>query len=182
MKYILILLLIHQVVSTNQSNTTTVAPNNTITSTTTVAPTTTIVPTTIVPTTTVIPTTTLVPTTTVMSIITTTYIAQDPVCSKNTTNSTCKICVGELCHSFTVEERGSMMELFFIVCVLSICGFIFLGLYYMCIKPILNNNSAEEILWSDTDSSDDEDFVETIQLIKRQHFKKTIQTPSDESV
>ena len=171
MKYILILLLIQQVVSTNQSNTTTVAPNNTITSTTTIAPTTTVVP-----------TTTVEPTTTVMSIITTTYIAQDPVCSKNTTNSTCKICVGELCHSFTVEERGSMMELFFIACVLSICGFIFLGLYYMCIKPILNNNSAEEILWSDTDSSDDEDFVETIQLIKRQHFKKTIQTPSDESV
>ena len=117
-----------------------------------------------------------------MESTTTTQLPSNPLCSDNTTNTTCKICVGKICHSFTVEERYSIMELFFIACVLSLCGFVFLGLYYMCIKPIFNNNVGDDILWSDTDSSDDEEFVETIQLIKKQHFRKSIQSTIDESV
>lgn len=178
MKYLILVTLIQCIHALNNTTTqhpmtTTHVPNTT---TTTVVSTTTHVPTTT--TTTEVPTTT----TTYMESTTTTQLPSNPLCSENTTNTTCEICMGKICHSFTVEERDSMMELFFITCVLSLCGFVFLGLYYMCIKPIFNNNVGDDILWSDTDSSDDEEFVETIQLIKKQHFTKPIHSTIDESV
>ena len=184
MKYLILVTLIQCIHALNNTTTTTtVAPTTT---TATVAPTTTTTTvaatTRIVSTTTVIPTTTKGITTTYVESTTTTHLPSNPLCSENTTNTTCEICMGKVCHSFTVEERDSMMELFFITCVLSLCGFVFLGLYYMCIKPVLNNNVGDDILWSDTDSSDDEEFVETIQLIKKQHFRKSIQSTTDESV
>ena len=190
MKYILIFIFIQQVYSinhTNVTNTTTVPTTPTVvpTTTTQLQTTTTLATTTRLQTTTTLATTTQLQTTTTLATTTGVPKANNestPICSKNTTNSTCKICVGKICHDFTVEERSSIMELFFIVLVFTLCGFFFLGLYYMCIKPILNNNTAEEILWSDTESSDDEEFVETIQLIKRENFRKSMQSPTYEKV
>ena len=87
-----------------------------------------------------------------------------PICSSNTTNETCKYCIGQYCHTFTVKERETFTELMFFAGAMTVFGFIVLILYCIFIRPVIYQNVADDITWSDSETDEDE-YAETIQLI-----------------
>lgn len=188
MKFIILLTLILYSEAQNGSNASNTTGNGTtntsnITTTTTLrGVTTTLVPTTTTgsPTTTTAPTspyietttagatTTIAGATTTMNYTTTTQV---PVCSSETTNTSCRVCLGPLCKFVERGEQGVGWEILFVAFAMGVMGIVFLGIWYVCLKPILNHNSAEDILWL-TDSSDDEDWQETATMLTNNDIKR----------
>lgn len=125
------------------------------------------------PTTTTAPTspyieTTTHPATTTINYTTTTQV---PVCSPETTNSSCRVCLGPLCKFVERGEQGVGWEILFVAFAMGIIGICFLGIWYVCLKPILHHNNATDILWF-TDSSDEEDWQETATMLSRNDIKR----------
>tara|TARA_B100000945_G_C20379927_1_gene596656 strand:- start:690 stop:1307 length:618 start_codon:yes stop_codon:yes gene_type:complete len=168
----------------NASNTTgngTTNTSNNITTTTTLrgvtttlgyattgSPTTTTAPTSPYVETTTAGATTTIAFTTTMNYTTTTQV---PICSSETTNSSCRVCLGPLCKFVERGEQGVGWEILFVAFAMGIIGIMFLGIWYVCLKPILHHNSAEDILWI-TDSSDDEDWQETATMLTNGDIKR----------
>tara|TARA_B100000214_G_C23950982_1_gene620489 strand:- start:552 stop:1169 length:618 start_codon:yes stop_codon:yes gene_type:complete len=187
MKYILFFILIKLVSSQNGNNTNSSSTNGT---TSTVAPTTTTttlrgVTTTVanIPTeggsvTTTTPTTKIIEkaTTTPWPMVNTTtepVTTTVPYCDSNTSyNGTCKVCLGPLCKFVENGEQGVGWEILFVAAFLTFSGLACLTLYYVCLRPILNNNIAEDIHWTDDSDSDDEDWHETATLMTSEQIRR----------
>ena len=185
MKYILLFILIKLVSSQNGNNTNSSSTNGT---TSTVAPTTTTTLRGVTTTVADIPTeggsvTTTTPTTKIIERATTTpwpmvntttepVTTTVPYCDSNTSyNGTCKVCLGPLCKFVENGEQGVGWEILFVAAFLTFSGLACLTLYYVCLRPILNNNIAEDIHWSD-ESSDDEDWHETATLMTSEQIRR----------
>lgn len=104
-------------------------------------------------------TTVLIETTTMMS--TTTVI---PPCSEATGNTSCKVCLGPLCKFVERGEQGVSWEILFVAFGLSMVGLAGLCLYYICLRPLIIGNPAEDIYWDDSD--DEEEWSEAHPLNK----------------
>ena len=180
MKYILLLTLILYTQAqdgSNASNTTGNGNETNITTTTlrgvttTLGPTTTGSPTTAMSTTSqAIKTETTTPWpmgTTTVNYTTTTV----PYCSDTTKNSSCKVCLGPLCKFVERGEQGIGWEILFVAFAMGIIGVGFLGIWYICLRPILHQNTAEDILWI-SDSSDEEDWHETASMLSNEDIRK----------
>jgi hypothetical protein len=179
MKWLVFILLIHYTYAqdgSNASNTTTDGPAN-ISTTTLRGVTTTLVSTTTTggtnaPTTTTgnatkVQTTTLWP----MDQNTTTLMPDVPYCSGNSSyNGTCKVCLGPLCKFVENGEEGVGWEILFVAAFLTFSGLTCLGLYYVCLKPILTKNTAEDLQWSS--DSEDEEWHETAQMLTKQDIRR----------
>ena len=152
------------------TTTTTVQPTTTTLRgiTTTVGPTTTVEPTTRNPTTTTAPTSVGPQTTTLRPQINTTT---PPLCSADTMNTSCRVCLGPLCKFVERGDQGVGWEILFVAFAIGLVGVIWLSLWYVCLRPILLQNRAEDILWL-TDSSDDEDWQETATMLSRHDIKR----------
>ena len=180
MRYLLLLTLILYSEAQNGSNAsnTTGDGNETSTTTTTLRGITTTLgysTTTGNPTTTTAPTspyleTTTAGATTTMNYTTTTTV---PYCSAATKNSSCRVCLGPLCKFVEKGEQGVGWEIVFVAFAMSVIGILFLGIWYVCLKPILHQNSAEDILWL-SDSSDDEEWQETATMLSKHDIKRKI--------
>ena len=153
----------------NASNTTADGLSNTTNTTTTEQPlhsvTTTLGPTSSPTTTTTPPsetttqtstTTSFLRTTTVLIETTTTSITTTvPPCSEATGNSSCKVCLGPLCKFVERGEQGVSWEILFVAFGLSIVGLTGLCLYYICLRPLIMGNPAQDIYWDDSDEEDE---------------------------
>ena len=147
MRYLLLLTLILYSEAQNGSNAsnTTGDGNETSTTTTTLRGITTTLgysTTTGNPTTTTAPTspyleTTTAGATTTMNYTTTTTV---PYCSAATKNSSCRVCLGPLCKFVEKGEQGVGWEIVFVAFAMSVIGILFLGIWYVCLKPILHQN------------------------------------------
>ena len=115
--------------------------------------------------------TTTAATTTTTTAINYTTTTQVPICSSETTNSSCRVCLGPLCKFVERGEQGVGWEILFVAFAMGVIGIMFLGIWYICLKPILNHNSAEDILWL-TDSSDEEDWQETATMLTNGDIKR----------
>ncbi len=179
MKWLVFILLLHYTYGqngSNASNTTTDGPANS-TTTTLRGVTTTLVYTTTTgsPTTT---TTTSVgttnPATTTLWPVgqnTTTIEPEVPYCSGNSSyNGTCKVCLGPLCKFVENGEEGVGWEILFVAAFLTFSGLMCLGLYYVCLRPILTKNIPEDLQWSS--DSDDEEWHETAQMLTNRDIKR----------
>ena len=185
MKFIIYLLLITSTYAqdgSNASNTTGDGLTNATNVTTTQPPlhsvTTTLGPTSSPTTTTTAPTetttTTFLRTTTVLieTVTTTTVI---PPCSEATGNTSCKVCLGPLCKFVERGEQGVSWEILFVAFGLSIIGLAGLCLYYVCVRPLINGNPAEDIYWDDSD--DEEEWSEATPINKteiRRHSRERV--------
>lgn len=195
MKFIIYLLLITSTYAqdgSNASNTTTDGLSNTTNTTTTEQPlhsvTTTLGPTSSPTTTTSAPsetttqastttsflrtTTILIEETTTMTSTTTTTV---PPCSETTGNSSCKVCLGPLCKFVERGEQGVGWEILFVAFGLSFIGLTGLCLYYICLRPLINGNPAQDIYWDDSD--DEEEWSEAHPLNKtdiRRHSREHV--------
>jgi len=185
MKFIIYLLLITSTYAqdgSNASNTTGDGLTNATNVTTTQPPlhsvTTTLGPTSSPTTTTTAPTetttTTFLRTTTVLieTVTTTTVI---PPCSEATGNTSCKVCLGPLCKFVERGEQGVSWEILFVAFGLSIIGLAGLCLYYVCLRPLINGNPAEDIYWDDSD--DEEEWSEATPINKteiRRHSRERV--------
>lgn len=107
-------------------------------------------------------------TTSELNVTTTTPV---PLCSSDTKNKSCKVCIGPLCKFVERGEQGVGWEILFVAFAMSLIGVTFLGIWYICLRPILHQNKAEDILWI-TDSSDDEDWQETATLMTNQQIRR----------
>lgn len=162
----------------NTSNTTTGIVTTTSPSTTTLrGVTTTLDSTSVWPTTTSAGTTTqeAAGTTTTPGPVDTTTVV--PPCSPATKNSSCKVCLGPLCKFVERGEQGVGWEIVFVAFFMAICGAICLGLYYVCLKPVLYHNTATDILWLSSDDDDDEDFFETAKMLGTEEIRRKSSPP-----
>ena len=103
-----------------------------------------------------------------MNYTTTTMV---PYCSDATKNSSCRVCLGPLCKFVERGEQGVGWEILFVAFAMSLMGISFLGIWYVCLKPILHQNSAEDILWLSSDS-DEEDWKETATLMSNADIRR----------
>ena len=142
---------------TSSPRTTTTAPSETTTQTST---TTSFLRTTTV----LIETTTLVSTTTAL-----------PPCSEATGNTSCKVCVGPLCKFVERGEQGVSWEILFVAFGLSLIGLVGLCLYYVCLRPLINGNPAEDIYWDDSDDEDEWSEAHTLNKTDiRRHSRERV--------
>lgn len=166
MKFIFYLLLISTTYAqdgSNASNTTTDGLSNTTNTTTTEPPlhsvTTTLGPTSSPTTTSSAPIETTTQTGTTTSFLRTTTVLIEtttvPPCSEVTGNSSCKVCLGPLCKFVERGEQGVGWEILFVAFGLTLVGFAGLCLYYICLRPLINGNPAEDIYWDDSDDEDE---------------------------
>lgn len=88
----------------------------------------------------------------VMPNVTTTTI---PYCSSVTNDTACKVCLGPLCKFVERGEQGVGWEILFVAFALGIIGLAGLCLYYICLRPLLTGNPAEDIYWDDSDDEDE---------------------------
>tara|TARA_B000000475_G_scaffold230385_1_gene195811 strand:- start:53 stop:712 length:660 start_codon:yes stop_codon:yes gene_type:complete len=105
-------------------------------------------------------TTVLIETTTMMETTTTTI----PPCSEATNNTACKVCLGPLCKFVERGEQGVGWEILFVAFGLTIVGLTGLCLYYICLRPLIMGNPAQDIYWDD--SEDEEEWSEAHPLNK----------------
>jgi len=180
MKSIILLTLILYSEAQNGSNASNITGNgnettNVTTTTTLRGVTTTLGPTTTTgsPTTTTAPTSPYVETTTagattMMNYTTTTQV---PICSSETTNSSCRVCLGPLCKFVERGEQGVGWEILFVAFAMGIIGISFLGVWYVCLKPVILHNRAEDILWL-SDDSDEEEWHETATMLTNVDIKR----------
>jgi len=106
------------------------------------------------------------------TVTTTTVI---PPCSEATGNTSCKVCLGPLCKFVERGEQGRSWEILFVAFGLSIIGLAGLCLYYVCLRPLINGNPAEDIYWDDSD--DEEEWSEATPINKteiRRHSRKRV--------
>ena len=151
MKILLLFLLLHialaQDGNTTISNSTngTTYPNATTTTTTLRGVTTTMGPTTTLgatPTSTYtstaapVITTTRRPMATTTSELNVTTTTPVPICSSDTKNTSCKVCIGPLCKFVERGEQGVGWEILFVAFAMSLIGVTFLGIWYICLRPI----------------------------------------------
>ena len=153
------------------SVTTTLGPTSTPAATTTTAP---IETTTQTSTTTSFlrTTTVLIETTTMTETTTTTTV---PPCSEATNNTACKVCLGPLCKFVERGEQGVGWEILFVAFGLTIVGLTGLCLYYICLRPLILGNPAQDIYWDDSD--DEEEWSEAHPLNRneiRRHSRERV--------
>ncbi len=134
--------------STPAATTTTSAPIETTTQTST---TTSFLRTTTV----LIETTTVSETTTTTAETTVPPTTTIPPCSEATNNTACKVCLGPLCKFVERGEQGVGWEILFVAFGLTIVGLAGLCLYYICLRPLIMGNPAEDIYWDDSDEEDE---------------------------
>lgn len=144
------------------SVTTTLGPTSTPAATTTTAPSETTTQTST--TTSFLRTTTVLIETTTMTETTTTTTV--PPCSEATNNTACKVCLGPLCKFVERGEQGVGWEILFVAFGLTIVGLTGLCLYYICLRPLILGNPAQDIYWDDSD--DEEEWSEAHPLNKNE--------------
>ena len=189
MKFIIYLLLITSTYSqdgSNASNTTGTNTSNASTTTALHSVTTTLGPTSSPRTTTTAPSETTTQTSTTTSFLRTTTVLIEtttlvstttalPPCSETTGNTSCKVCLGPLCKFVERGEQGVSWEILFVAFGLSLIGLVGLCLYYVCLRPLINGNPAEDIYWDDSD--DEEEWSEAHPLNKtdiRRHSRERV--------
>ena len=94
-----------------------------------------------------------------------------PYCSPETKNSSCRVCLGPLCKFVERGEQGVGWEILFVAFALGLIGVTCLGIWYICLRPILYQNRATDILWLSEDS-EDEEWHETAVMLTRQEIKR----------